>query len=339
MPAMDERYSRQTRFAPIGVAGQERLGRARVLVVGVGALGSAIAEQLARAGVGALRIVDRDFIEPSNLQRQTLYSEADAAAGLPKAVAARTRLLAVNSAVAVEAVVADVGPASIGGLVAGCDLVCDGGDTFTLRHVVNETCCRAGVPWLYAACVGAYALSLPIVPGDGPCLRCLQDALPTAGETPTCDTAGIIAPAVHIAASWSVAEALKLLTGDRAALRRELWAMDVWRNQHQRLRLDGARDPACAACGPAPTYPALAAGGAADITLCGRDAIQLAPRTPVDLAAFAARLGPALRLANAHLVRWQDGALTGTCFADGRVIVHGSADPARARGFRDRWLG
>lgn len=336
---MDDRYSRQTRFGPIGPAGQERLGRARVLIAGCGALGSAAAEQLCRAGVGRLRLVDRDFVEPSNLQRQTLYTEADAAAALPKAVAARARLAALDATVAIEAVVAEIHAGNVRELVAGCDLVIDGGDNFALRHLLNEACCLAGIPWVYAACVGAYAVSLPIVPGETPCLRCLQDQLPAAGESPTCDSVGIIAPAVHLASAWQVAEALKLLVGDRAAVRRELWAADLWAGTFQRLRLDGARDPDCAACGPEATHPALAAPVGPAIALCGRDAVQIAGRGTADLAAFAAALGPALRLANGHLVRWSDGDLHGTCFRDGRVIVQGTADPQRAAAFRDRWMG
>ena len=339
IPVDEVRFSRQIRFTPIGRAGQERLAQARVLIAGCGALGSAAAEQLCRAGVGRLRIVDRDFVESSNLQRQTLYTEADAAAALPKAVAAQVRLAEINATVTVEAVVAEIHAGTVRELVAGCDLVIDGGDNFALRHLINEACCLARVPWIYAACVGAYAVSLPIVPGETPCLRCLQDQLPAAGESPTCDTAGIIAPAVHLAAAWQVAEALKLLVGDHAALRRELWAADLWAGSFQRLRLEGARDPDCAACGPRATYPALSARVDHAITLCGRDAVQIAGRAAPDLRAFAAGLGPALRLANDHLVRWNDGGLVGTCFRDGRVIVQGTDDAVRAAAFRDRWLG
>jgi molybdopterin/thiamine biosynthesis adenylyltransferase len=336
---VDDRHSRQTRFAPIGPGGQERLRRARVLVAGCGALGGAAAEQLCRAGVGHLRLVDRDLVDSSNLQRQTLFTSADAEAALPKVVAARARLAAIDAGVAVEAIVAEIGGDNIRALVAGCDLVIDGSDNFPLRHLVNEACCEAGVPWIYAACVGAYAVSLPIVPGETPCLRCLQDQLPAAGESPTCDSVGIIAPAVHLAAAWQVAEALKLLVGDLAALRRDLVAADLWAGTWQRLRLDGARDPSCPVCGPHPSYPALRAPGGPAIVLCGRDAVQVASRGPADLAALAAGLGPALRLANPHLVRWVDGDLLGTCFRDGRVVVQGTGDLLRAAAFRDRWLG
>lgn len=333
-----ERYSRQVRFAPIAAAGQERLARARVAVVGCGALGAAAAEALCRAGIGALRLIDRDFLEASNLQRQGLYSEADATRALPKAVAAGQRLHAVNSACAIEVLVDDLRAANAQRLLAGVDLVIDGTDNFPTRHLVNEACCRSRTPWVFGACVGAYGLSLPILPGDGPCLRCLQDQLPAVGDGPTCDTAGIIGPAVQMVAAWQVAEALKILVGAYDRVRRELWACDLWAGTFQRLGLVGARDPACAACSPQATWPLLTAGDAAAVTLCGRDAVQIPGRTAVDLAGLAKRLGPVLVTANDHLVRWTSDGLSGTCFRDGRVIVHGTPDPARARAFRDRWV-
>ncbi len=332
------RYSRQVRFAPIGAAGQQRLARARVLVLGCGALGAAVAEQLCRAGVGALRLVDRDFVEASNLQRQSLYDEEDARLARPKAVAAAARLARVNGACALEALVADVQATNIAELLAGCDLAVDGTDNFPTRHLLNEACCRARIPWIYGACVGAYGVSLPIVPGETPCLRCLQDELPAAGDSPTCDSVGIIAPAVQMVAAWQVAEALKLLVGDRPAVRTQLWASDLWVGTFQRLEVAHWRDPRCLACGPAPTYPLLNGGVPASAVLCGRDAVQVM-RGAVDLGRLRAQLGPALVIANEHLVRWADGDITATCFRDGRVIVQGVADVAAARAFCDRWLG
>lgn len=333
-----DRYSRQVRFAPIGAAGQSRITAARVAVVGCGALGTAIAEQLCRAGVGFLRLIDRDFVEWSNLQRQSLFSEEDARRVAPKAVAAAERLRAVNGACDVEPLVEDLRAANAERLLAGVGLVLDGCDNFPTRHLINEVCCKQGTPWIYGACVGSYGLSAAILPGQTPCLRCLQDELPGAGETPTCDTAGIIPPAVHLVAAWQVAEALKLLSGDRAAVRRELWASDLWQGTFQRLRLDGWRRPDCPVCGAAPTYPLLCAGDDAAVVLCGRDAVQIR-RPGVDLPRLAGRLGSSLVVANAHLVRWRDGSITATCFADGRVIVQGVADAAAARSLCDRWLG
>ena len=334
----DERYSRQVRFVPIGAAGQARLAAARIAVIGCGALGTAIAEQLCRAGVGFLRLIDRDFVEWSNLQRQSLFSEDDARRSAPKAVAAAERLHAINSTCVIEAMVEDLRAANAERLLANVDLVLDGCDNFPTRHLVNEVCCKHATSWIYGACVGSYGLSVAIIPGQTPCLRCLQDELPGAGETPTCDTAGIIPPAVQMVAAWQVAEALKLLTGDHAAVRRELWASDLWRGTFQRLRLDGWRQPECAVCGSRPTFPLLSAGDEATVVLCGRDAVQLR-RGAVDLRALARRLGTALVLANDYLVRWQDGAITATCFRDGRVIVQGVADASAARTVCDRWLG
>jgi adenylyltransferase/sulfurtransferase len=336
--ADDLRHSRQIRFAPIGAAGQERLRAARVAVVGCGALGSACAEQLGRAGVGRLRLIDRDLVEVSNLQRQTLYTLADAEACLPKAVAAAARLAAIDPALECEPVVGELNAGNALALLDGCDLVIDGGDNFPTRHLVNEACCAAGRPWIYGACVGAYGVSAVIVPGETACLRCLQSELPAAGEMPTCDTAGIIAPAVHLVAAWQVAEALKLLCGDRAALRRELWACDLWRNEFRHLSLTGARDPACPACGPAASRPLLAAGVEPAVVLCGRDAVQVRCGA-IALDALARHLGAHLLLANAHLVRWRADGLTATAFADGRVLVQGAGDPVAARAFCDRWLG
>ncbi len=334
----DDRYSRQVRFAPIGAQGQARLVGARVAVVGCGALGTAIAEQLCRAGVGFLRLIDRDFVEWSNLQRQSLFSEDDARRAAPKAVAAAERLRAINSTCVIEPLVEDLRAANAERLLSGVALVLDGCDNFPTRHLVNEVCCKLAMPWIYGACVGSYGISAPIIPGQTPCLRCLQDELPGAGETPTCDTAGIIPPAVQMVAAWQVAEALKLLIGDQAAVRRELWASDLWRGTFQRLRLTGWRQAGCPVCGSAATYPLLRAGDDAAVVLCGRDAVQIR-RAGIDLAAFAGRLGGALLVANAHLVRWQDGMVTATCFRDGRVIVQGVADASAARTFCDRWLG
>lgn len=334
-----DRYARQLCFAPIGVAGQERLARARVLQVGCGALGSVAAEQLVRAGVGAIRLVDRDLLEASNLQRQGLYTEADVAAGLPKSVALAAHLQAINSACRIDAAVVQVEARSLSTLLDEVDLVIDGTDNFATRHLLNDACCQRGLPWVYAACVGAYAISFPILPGTTACLRCLQDELPAAGDGPTCETAGIIAPAVHLAAAWQVAEALKLLIGDRQALRQELWACDCWQGRLQRLDLGAARDPACRSCGAQADHPALHLREPPLTVLCGREAVQVQGGRAVDLAAFADALGERLRQHNAYLVRWRDGALEGTLFTDGRVLVQGTADGDRARAFVDRWLG
>ena len=335
---MDDRYARQLRFAPIGAPGQLRLAAARVLVCGCGALGAAAAEMLARAGVGSLTLLDRDFVEASNLQRQALYAEDDALAVRPKAQAAARRLAQINADIQVVPQVGELRAATAIALVQGHDLVIDGLDSFAARHVLNDACCQLGIPWIHGACVGAYALSLVVLPGDGPCLRCLQDRLPDPGDAPTCDSAGIIGPAVQQVAAWQVAEALKLLIGDRAAVCRDLRAADLWRGTTQRLALAGARDAACRSCGAAADRPALLAVDDAATVLCGRDAVQVRLGRPVDIAALAARL-PAVLAANDFLVRWPDDQRTLTCFRDGRVLVQGVADGAAARSAVDRWLG
>lgn len=328
-----ERYSRHLRFAPIGPAGQERLGRAAVAVVGCGALGTVIADQLARAGVGRLRLIDRDFVEASNLQRQSLYDTDDAKEHRPKAVAAARRLAQVNDQVVYEPLVAEVGARSVVRLVAGMDLVLDGTDNFRTRHLVNEACVRARIPWIYGACVGSYGCSLAITPGTGPCLACLQDELPAPGETPTCDTGGIIAPAVHLVAAWQVADALRILVGGQP--RRELWASDLWAGTQQRLNVATARNPRCRVCGPQADFPLLSTPEEPAVVLCGRDAIQIHRQQALDPLTLAV---PATTR-NEFLVRWPDGDLRLTAFTDGRVLVQGVADPVAARAAVDRWLG
>jgi molybdopterin/thiamine biosynthesis adenylyltransferase len=310
-----------------------------VVVVGCGALGATAAEQLCRAGVGHLRLIDRDFVDSSNLQRQSLYTEEDAALSRPKAVAAAMHLRRLNSACDIAGQVVEVRASTIRAIIAGAAVVVDGTDNFPTRHLINEACVQAQIPWIYGACVGAYGVSLPIIPQETPCLGCLQDALPSAGDNPTCDTVGIIAPAVHVVAAWQVAEALKILVGDMKAVRRELWATDLWTNRFQHLDLTGGRDAGCAVCGPVPTFPRLNAKEEAAVVLCGRDAVQLRHAIQPDLDRLAAQLGPHLLLANEYLVRWRDGAITGTCFRDGRVLVQGVQDAVMARNFCDRWMG
>jgi sulfur carrier protein ThiS adenylyltransferase len=334
----EERYSRQIRFAPIGSAGQARLATSRVTIIGCGALGAAAAEQLVRAGVGHVRLIDRDYVEYSNLQRQSLYTEADAEQALPKVVAAAARLRLVNSSCVIEALVEDVRAANVEQLVAESDVVIDGCDNFPTRHLINEACVRAGTPWVYGACVGSYGLSIAIMPGKTPCLRCIQDELPSAGESPTCDTAGIIPPAVQVVSGWQVVEALKILIGDFAAVRRQLWASDLWTGTFQRLNLAAWRNPACAVCGAQPQFPLLTAGDSAAVVLCGRDAVQIR-RPSADLVQLRERVGSALITANDYMVRWKDGEQTASCFRDGRVIVQGVHDAVQARAFCDRWLG
>jgi adenylyltransferase/sulfurtransferase len=335
------RYSRQELFAGIGREGQERLRAARVTVLGCGALGSALAEMMARAGVGELTVVDRDFVEESNLQRQSLYEEDDARRALPKAVAAEARLRRLNSDVRVTGVVADVAADNVAGFVEGRTLLLDGSDNFELRFVLNDACLRAEVPWVYGACVGAHGLALAVRPRVSPCLRCVLGERPAPGSGPTCDTAGVIAPIVHVIAGVQAGEALKLLAGRPEALLAGLVTIDLWAGQFDVLDLSG-RAPSCPACGEGRYDYLDAAGAAPAAVLCGRDAVQVrAPLgTRLDLDSLAARLAGTGRVrANAHLVRFEAPEAELVVFADGRALVKGVSGVAQARALYARYVG
>jgi adenylyltransferase/sulfurtransferase len=336
------RYSRQELFAPIGRAGQARIGAARVLVAGCGGLGSNAAALLARAGVGLLRLVDRDVVELSNLQRQTLFEEADARDGVPKASAAARRIEAINAEVKVEAVVADVGPDNVLALLDGIDLVLDGFDSFEARYVLNDACVQRGVPWVHGACVGSTAMARLVVPGRTPCLRCLHRELPQAGAAETCDTAGIIGPAAVLGASLQASIALRFLVeGGPPPGEAALLCADAWELTLDRIPLP-PRDPArCPCCGEG-RYEYLEATVRGVTSLCGRDAVQVRPlssRRP-DLAVVAERLrGLGTVHVNDLLLRLRAPPYELTLFDDGRVIVKGTSDEALARSLVSRWIG
>jgi molybdopterin/thiamine biosynthesis adenylyltransferase len=335
------RYSRQELFAGIGPDGQERLRRARVLLVGVGALGSALAEMMVRAGVGALTVVDRDFVEESNLQRQSLFEEADAAAGLPKAVAAEARLRRLNSEVTVRGVVADVAGDNVEALVAGSDLVLDGTDNFETRFLLNDTCLRRRVDWIYGACVGAWGLALAIRPGVTPCLRCVLRERPAPGSGETCDTAGVVAPVVHVVAGIQAAEGLKLLAGRPQDLLGGLVTVDLWSGLFEVADLRGQK-PSCPACVEG-RYEEPTAPSRGTAVLCGRDAVQIRPPAgqALDFDALRARLrssGGRLQ-ENDWLVRFPAEEAELVVFKDGRVLAKGVADVARARTLAARYVG
>jgi molybdopterin/thiamine biosynthesis adenylyltransferase len=338
-----ERYARQILFKSLGPEGQERLGLAAALLVGCGALGSQIAELLVRSGIGRLRIVDRDFVEESNLQRQSLFDEADVREGLPKAIAAKRRLNAINSGVPIEPFAEHVDADSIDRHAAGVGLILDGTDNFETRFLLNDYSLKHHVPWIYGACIGAYGLSMTILPGRTPCLRCLVHALPAAGAAETCDTAGVIAPIAALIAAVQAAEAIKILSGGEADVSREVVAVDLWTNSMQRLRLDReevSRD--CPACSHG-VYEYLEEDrGAHTTTLCGRNAVQIRlPRADrADLQQVAARLRPVGRVVqNRFLVRAEVEGYVLAVFVDGRAIVSGTTDPVRARSLYDRFVG
>jgi len=343
-----ERYSRQVLFAPIGEQGQQRLAGGHAAVVGVGATGAATASLLARAGVGRLTLIDRDYVEPSNLQRQVLFDEDDARECLPKAEAARRHLARVNSGIRVSAQIADLTPRNAEALISDADIVLDCTDNFETRYLINDLCVRDGRPWIYAAAVGAYTATMNILPRpvneDGPayqptaCLACLFPASP-AGNVETCDTAGILSTAVNFAASLQVTEALKLLTGQPDRMRRTLLACDLWTGERSEVAA-GTQRADCEVCGQR-HFRALAGEGRAPITLCGRNAVQIHEHArPVDLAALARRLEPLGEVrANGLLLRFRTPPHTITVFPDGRALVQGTTDVGRARSLYARYIG
>jgi adenylyltransferase/sulfurtransferase len=336
------RYARQIRFAPLGEEGQRRLMNGSSLVCGCGALGSFVANLLVRAGVGRVRIVDRDFVETSNLQRQVLFDEQDAAAGAPKAVAAAEKLARVNSQVQVEPVVADLDSRNIEQLADGVQVIVDGTDNFETRFLVNDYAVSRGVPWVYGGCLGAEGQVMAILPGQGPCLRCLIPDCPPAGSTPTCDTAGILGPTVGFIASLEALEALKILSGNRAAVARSLLVVDLWTNRLRQVDVASlAAQSDCPACRRR-EFPWLAGKAASRAAvLCGRNAVQLTPsESPVSLEQLDERLrGLGVVTRNPYLLRLKVPPYEITVFADGRAIVSGTDDTATARTIYAKYIG
>jgi adenylyltransferase/sulfurtransferase len=343
-PQVEDRYARQILFPPLGAAGQARLRAARVLLAGCGGLGAEAASLLARAGIGALRIVDRDVVELTNLQRQALFEEQDARDCVPKAVAAARHLARINADVAVEPVVADLHAGTLPELLRGVDLVVDGFDNFEGRYLLNDACVREGLPWVYGACVGAYGVGTLIVPGRTPCLRCLQPELPAPGVSPTCETAGILGPAAHLTAALETAQALRWLATGEVPSPSVLVAVDVWDLRLQHVELP-PRSPECPCCGER-RFEFLAGGPIPAEVLCGRDAVLVrrvgaGGAAPVPaLVEIAARLRPLGDvLVNDFVVRFRTPSHELTLFRDGRAIVRGTDDPRLARSLVARYFG
>lgn len=335
-----DRYSRQTLFRGIGPAGQQKLAGAKVAIVGCGATGSAAAALLARAGVGTLRIIDRDYVEPSNLQRQSLFDEADAAESLPKAVAAARKIAAFNSQIVVQPKVDDLIPANIDSLLQGMDLILDGTDNFETRYLVNDYAVAHTRAWIYCAAVGSYAVTLNVVPGQSACLACIFPDSPR-GMVETCETSGILNSAVNLVASIAVTEALKLLVGGPQApeLRRTLLSFDLWSNEHAEISA-AKPHPGCRACGER-DFVHLAGEGRPHITLCGRNSVQIHERQrPVDFAEMDRRLQAhgTVRHNDFVLKFWRD-PYEMTLFPDGRAIIKGTTDTAVARSLYARFVG
>lgn len=338
---MNDRYSRQILFNGIGEEGQRRLAAARVLIVGCGALGSAQAEALGRAGVGRLRIVDRDFVEPSNLQRQTMFTESDAEQRLPKAIAATNHLREINSEIEIEPHVSDVNHSNIEQLIDDCDVVIDGTDNFAARYLINDACVKHNLDWIYGAAVGSYGVTMTVRPQQTSCLRCLFEEAPAAASAPTCDTAGVIMPIISVVAAVQVSEALKLLTGNSEELHGSLMQFDVWRNEWRKIDPGTPRED-CPACGLGryETLSGVAQEGAA--VLCGRDAVQISPSQPtrVNFASLAERLRRAGEVKfNEYLLRFRTGNFELTVFKDARSIIRGTNEIATARSLYAKYIG
>lgn len=333
-----DRYSRQIIFPGIGPEGQKHLASSRVAVVGCGATGSVLISLLARAGVGYLRIIDRDYIEPSNLQRQILFDEADAAESLPKALAAARKIRTFNSDITVEDQVADLTPANCEELLSGIDLILDGTDNFETRYLINDYAISKSVPWIYTAAVGSYGVAMNILPGETACLACIFPDSPT-GVVETCDTSGILNSAVNVVASISATEAIKLIVGAREKVRRSLLSYDVWTNDFAEVSASRKRE-GCRCCDQR-NFIHLAGEGRPHITLCGRNSVQIhEQRRPVDFAELSGRLSPhgSVRY-NDFVLKFVRDPYEMTLFPDGRAIIKGTTDTAAARSLYARFVG
>ncbi|MDQ6663709.1 MAG: ThiF family adenylyltransferase [Acidobacteriota bacterium] len=338
LPGNLARYSRQIRFEGWGEKGQERLLASHAIIVGCGALGALQAEALSRAGVGRLTIIDRDFVEETNLQRQFLFSERDASEALPKAIAARRRIAEINSSIEVRAIVADLEPGNANDLLHGADIILDGTDNFETRYLVNDFAVSSTVPWIYGAAVGSYGLIMPVLPGETACLRCVYPDPPT-GAQPTCETAGVLNSLTMLIAALQVAEAFKILSGNRDKVRRKITTADVWSAGMREVE-QPARDSDCPACGRR-EFSWLDGAHRAPVSLCGRNAVQIHERTrPMDLEALRSRLARLGEVrANEFALRFFVESYELTIFPDGRAIVRGTTDVGTARSLYARYIG
>jgi len=338
------RYARQIRFTPIGADGQRSLEQSRVAIVGMGALGSVIASHLVRSGVGYVRIIDRDIIETSNLQRQMLYTEQDVSELKPKAEAAATHLRSFNSEVTIEPIVADLTAANAEELLSGVDLIVDGSDNFSVRYLMNDFSIKHTIPWIYGGAVGASGMTMTIIPGKTPCYRCLFANPPQPGTTDTCETAGVISPVVDIIASTESAEAIKLLSGNTQALHGTLFQVDVWNHAWIPVSLNNSKRSDCPTCGERRfDFLDQSHEESAAAALCGRNSVQITPSAPasLQLEQLALRLKDAgVITLNRYLLRIElSSSMTIVVFPDGRAIVQGTDHLAKARSIYAEILG
>jgi molybdopterin/thiamine biosynthesis adenylyltransferase len=333
-----DRYSRQERFAALGPEGQRRLEAGCAVIAGCGALGSFHAAALARAGVGSLRLIDRDYVELSNLQRQWLYEERDAAEALPKAIAAARALERINSGVAVEAKVADLTAANADELLSGAGVILDGTDNFETRYLINDWCADRGVPWIYGAAVSSYGIAMPVLPGRTACLACLYPE-PPGGAQPTCETAGVLNTVTAMVGAWQVSAALQVLSGHAGSVPCKVTTIDVWSGEIRQRAQPGPQAD-CRVCGER-RLSFLDGSRRAPISLCGRNAVQIHERSrPLDLAALGERLAGLGRVkANEFALRFFLAPYEMTVFPDGRAIIKGTQDVGLARSLYARYIG
>lgn len=342
-----ERYSRQTRVPGIGKAGQEKISNSRVVICGCGALGTVLANHLARAGVGFLRIVDRDFVEVSNLQRQVLFDESDVLSNMPKSVAAANKLRAVNSHITIEPVVADIDRTNILDLCRDVDLILDGTDNFEVRYLINDAAVSLGKPWVFGGAVGTEGQTMTIIPGETPCLRCVFEASPGPGEVGTCETAGVLGPAVAVVASLQAAEALKILAGKKEAINRELFTLDLWLNSSRRIKIARLLEKRNCPCCKQRKFEWLEGEhGTQTTSLCGRNAVQVSQKraSKLDFDSLAKQLQPSGTVSfNKFLLKFQvndnGSGYEFTVFPDGRAIIKGTDDTEKARTLYAKYIG
>ena len=339
---MNERYSRQILFAPIGIEGQKKIASKHVLIIGAGALGSPNAEMLVRSGIGKLTIIDRDYVEASNLQRQLLYTEEDAINKMPKASAAANRLRKVNSDVVINEMIADATMELLESIIHDVDLIIDATDNFETRMLINDISQKHQIPWIYGACVGSYGMSFTIIPKKTPCLHCLIKRIPLQGLT--CDTGGIISPAAMMTVTHQVTESLKILVEDTENIRQTFVSFDLWKNQYNQMKVTKAYDPTCLSCGEHPTYPFLQPETMTKTAvLCGRDSVQVRPSKPLELdlntlAIQLQNLDYEVK-SNPFLVSAQKEDKRIVFFKDGRALIHGTKDMVSAKTLYQQLLG
>lgn len=337
-----KRYERQSLLPQIGLEGQKRIAKSSVAIVGIGALGSVSANLLARAGAGRLRLIDRDFLELNNLQRQVLFDEEDLRQNLPKAVAAQRKLQKINSEIEIEAAANDLNVETVDELLKGIDLVMDGTDNFETRFLVNDFCLREKIPWIYGGAVGTEGLTYVILPGEGPCLRCLFEEAPRSGEFQTCDTAGILAPAAHWVASFQAIEALKILAGKKNEVDRRLWKADLWKKDFKPVEVSNPGQKRCSGCQRG-DYPYLQKSrGTQTVTLCGRNAVQIfqRDRSGIPLKSLAEKLSSISAVKyNDYLLKAAIPPFEITVFPNGRAIIQGTKDETQAKSLYSKYIG